>query len=108
MRRGFSEVQLELSRRLLDPDPDVRRELARTLPAMQSVDAGPWLMWLAEDKDPDVRLEAISVLGTTGDPAILRKIEELARRDSDPRIAALADTIEQQQKSTLDHVGEGK
>jgi hypothetical protein len=108
MRRGFNEVQLELTRRLMDANPEVRKELARTLPAMQSIDAAPWLLWLAEDKDSDVRLAAISTLGTTGDPDILRRIETLARGDSDPRIAALADAIGQQQRATMAHVSAGR
>ena len=32
IRRGFSEVHLELARRLFDPDPEVRKQLVRALP----------------------------------------------------------------------------
>ena len=86
MRRGFTEVHLELARRLFDPDPEVRKRLARLLPAVQSVDAAPWLLWLSRDPDPEVRLVAIGLIATSGDAALWEQIEEAAREDPDPQI----------------------
>ncbi len=93
IRRGFREVHLELARRLFDPDPDVRKELARLLPGVQSVDAVPWLWWLSRDPDPEVRLVAIGLIATTGDATLLEQIERAAREDPDPRIRQLARRI---------------
>ena len=95
LRRGFTEVHLELARRLFDPDPEVRIELARRLPGLQSVDAAPWLLWLCEDKDAEVRLVAITLLATTGDPSLLRQVRQIAVKDPDPRIRRQAQRIAQ-------------
>ena len=85
-RRGFSSLHLELARRLTHPANDVRRELVRALPGLQSVDATPWLLWLAQDGDREVRRQAISLLATATDPRLLQKVVELADQDTDPRI----------------------
>jgi hypothetical protein len=83
---GYEALQLELARQLTDPDPKVRRELAESLPAMPGVDGRTWLLWLSRDKAADVRLAALTVMATMGDQATLRRIEQMARLDADPRI----------------------
>jgi hypothetical protein len=96
LRRGFSEVDLELARQLVSPDREVRKHLARSVPRLQSVDAVPWLWTLATDEDADVRMTAITMLATTGDPALLDRVEARARQDADPRIQELGDQIARQ------------
>jgi len=83
---GFEALQLELAMQLTDPNPVVRRQLAESLPAMPGIDARTWLVWLSRDQHPDVRLAAMSVMATTGDLNIMRRIEQMARRDVDPRV----------------------
>lgn len=101
VRRGFSEVHLELARRLFDPDPRARLELARRLPGLQSVDAEPWLVWLCEDEDAEVRAAAMALLATTGDPALLRRIERMAETDGDARVRRQAERLRQQRGATM-------
>ena len=96
LRRGFSEVDLELARQLFSPDTEARKQLAREVPRLSSVDAARWLMWLALDPQPEVRLAALSTLATTGDPALLTRVEALARKDRDQQIQALANRIAKQ------------
>jgi len=96
VRRKFSAVHLDLARRLFDPDPEVRKELARMLPGVAGVDAVPWLLWLGRDQDAEVRLVAITLVATTGDPALLAEIEKMAQEDPDPRIQQRAERISQQ------------
>jgi hypothetical protein len=96
MRRGFSEVDMELARQLFSPDAEVRKQLALAVPRLASVDAARWLMWLATDPQPEVRLSAITTLATSGDPSLLDKVEALARKDSDQRVKAVADQIAKQ------------
>jgi hypothetical protein len=98
VRRGFSEVDLQLARQLFSPDVETRKQLARTVPRLSSVDAAQWLMWLAQDPEPDVRLVAISMLATTGDPALLDRVEAMARNDHDPQIKALEEQIRKQRE----------
>ncbi len=85
-QQGFEALQLELARQLTHPDPRVRRELAESLPAMPGIDAHVWLVWLSRDEIADVRLAALTVMATTSDPNVLRRIEQMARSDADPRV----------------------
>ena len=96
VRRGFSEVDLELARQLFSPDVETRKRLARSVPRLSSVDAAQWLMWLALDPQPEVRLASLTTLATTGDPVLLDRVEALARSDHDPQIQSLADQIAKQ------------
>ena len=100
IRRGFSEVDLDVARRLLDPDPEARKVLARTLPGLQSVEATPWLLLLSRDEDAEVRLTAITLLATCADPAVLTQVEEMSRRDADPRVREQAERIGRQRELT--------
>jgi hypothetical protein len=59
-RRGFSPVQLELAGQLIDPDPNVRKNLVEILPGLQSVAPEPWLWQLSQDPDAAVRRAAVA------------------------------------------------
>lgn len=100
-RRGFTPRQFEIARQLSDPDPGVRVRLARRLPGLTSIDAVPWLLRLSEDRDAGVRRTAIALLATTGDPAVLSRIERMAEEDPDPAVARQADEIAQRRKAAL-------
>jgi len=86
IRRGFDEFHLILAERLTDPDPAVRRELAEALPKLQGIDRGVWLMALAHDSDPDVRLAAVTIMATGGDANMTRWLRGIALEETDPRI----------------------
>jgi hypothetical protein len=92
-RQGFEALQLELARQLTDPDPRVRRELAESLPAMPGIDAHVWLVWLSRDDHAEVRLAAMAVMATTADPNVLKRIEQMARTDADPRVQRQGEKI---------------
>jgi hypothetical protein len=94
-QRGFTDFHLKFARRLFDPDPAVRREVAQMLPSLPGIDGAPWLLYLCQDDDPDVRLTAVSLIVTTGNPALIEKAEAIARADRDPRIQNQAEQIAQ-------------
>lgn len=95
---GFSDTSLRAARDLTHRDPDVRQRLARSVPKMSGVNSRHWLLWLSEDKDPDVRLTAISLLLTTGDRLLTQRVAEKSANDSDPRIRKqIARALEAQQ-----------
>ncbi len=94
-RRGFTDVHVELARRLFDADPAVRVELARTLPKLTSVDPVPWLLWLSRDPRVEVRLAAIGLMATTADPALLARVRQMARDDSDASVQHVARKLEE-------------
>ncbi len=93
MRRGMNGIEVELARRLTDADPTVRRKLVDTLPRVPGLNATPWLIWLSEDKVVEVRRAALTLMAASNDLDLLRRVEELARRDPDPKIAELADRL---------------
>jgi len=69
-RAGFDELRLEIARRITDPDPAKRRDLAEQLPRVQNLDARPWLLALTQDDDASVASAARQVLATSSDPAL--------------------------------------
>jgi HEAT repeat protein len=94
-RRGITDFHLKFVRRLFDPDPTVRREVVQMLPSLPGLDAAPWLLYLCRDDDAEVRLAAISLIVTTGNPALLERAEAIARADNDPRVQNEAAQIAQ-------------
>ena len=44
----------------------------------------PWLLRLTQDSDAEVRLAALTLLATTGDPTMLNRVQQIARQDRDP------------------------
>ena len=99
MGRGFTAAQLELARKLYDPDPAVRKKLVRELPGLEGVDTVPWLLELCRDADAEVRLAALALLATSSDPAVLDEVERMAGRDDDSGIRRIADRIGQQRNT---------
>ncbi|MEX0938892.1 MAG: hypothetical protein WDZ59_13605 [Pirellulales bacterium] len=90
LRRGFSEVEVAVARRLTDPDAAERLALVGHLPQIAGIDPEPWLLWLCRDENADVRLAALTLIATTGSRHLLRAVEPIARQDRDPRVAELA------------------
>ncbi|MBI3465535.1 MAG: HEAT repeat domain-containing protein [Planctomycetes bacterium] len=89
-RRGLSPLELELARRLTDPDVQSRERLAYALPSLAGIDARSWLTWLSRDPHPQVRRAAYSVMATVPDPELFQQITEAAQSDADPGIRVLA------------------
>ena len=84
-KRGFLTIHIELARRLTHPDPGHRVAMAESLPSLQ-VDARPWLFWLLDDEHPEVRVAAISVLATTADQAVDRRLRQMELDETDPSV----------------------
>ncbi|MCX7428677.1 MAG: HEAT repeat domain-containing protein [Planctomycetia bacterium] len=99
-RRGFTEVHLELGRQLFDPDPEARKQLVQVLPDLKSVDAEPWLLWLARDPDAGVRLAVITLMATGNDPVLLEQVERMARSDADSRVKRQAEQMARRRTET--------
>ncbi|MFV2070650.1 MAG: HEAT repeat domain-containing protein [Pirellulales bacterium] len=91
--RGFAARQIEVARRLADPDPAVRRRLVEQIVRLAGIDPRRWLLWLSEDEQPDVRLAALTLMATSTDPRLLHRVEQAAARDPDSRIQRLADRL---------------
>lgn len=92
-RMGLTDQAIQVARQLGDPNPVVRRTLARRLPDFPGLDAAPWLLQLCLDRDAEVRLEAMSLLATTQDPDLIHQVHTLAQTDPDPRIRRLSERL---------------
>jgi HEAT repeat protein len=90
-RRGVTGRLLELARRAADPDPRVRQELAETLPELAGIDARPWLMELSYDENPKVRAAAVTLMATSGDLELLRRVRQVSLDDPDDYTRAQAE-----------------
>ena len=92
-RRGFNPLQLSIARRVYDPDRRVRLKLVRELPGLPGIGATDWLLKMAADEHEEVRLEAITLLATLGDPAVLGQVESMARHDPSEKIRTQAERL---------------
>lgn len=84
-RRGFNELQLSMARRVADPDPRIRRQLCESL-AKLPTSPGPWLFWLSYDPDPAVRRLAVSLMSTSQNPRLHRRLREMQSSETDERV----------------------
>lgn len=91
--RGFSEGVLELTRQLQSMPPQERRDALERAAQLPPTDARKVLRWFVADEDAEVRLQALTILATTGDPQLAELARERAVEDADPRVAAFASEL---------------
>jgi len=89
---------VELARRAADPNPAVRLELAESLPTFSGVDARPWLLELSYDDDPRVRTAAVTLMATSGDIDLLKRVQQVSLDDPDDHTRAQAEKALPKQK----------
>jgi hypothetical protein len=91
--RGISAELLELISQTELQQADERRAMLGRLGALPAAHSRHLLRWFVADRDADVRLKALTLLATSGDP----KLSEIARvravEETDPRVSALAARI---------------
>jgi hypothetical protein len=92
IRRGMNTQQLEMAIRIAQGDVTERLSEMDRLVRDSSLDPIPWLTWLAENADRDVRRRAVSLLGTISAPDALRSLRMLKNREPD---SAIVDQISQ-------------
>ncbi|MCC6124874.1 MAG: HEAT repeat domain-containing protein [Pirellulales bacterium] len=92
-RRGLSAGEIAVAARMFDPDPAARKQLVAELPGMAEIDASAWLLQCCKDEDAEVRLAAFSLLATSKNPLLLKKLDLAAQNDPDARIQRLAERI---------------
>jgi len=88
--RGYTDAIVEMTRQLEQLSAAERREALDRAASLPAAEARRLLRWFVADEDAEVRLLALTMLATTGDP----QLQEIARRraveDADPRVAELA------------------
>jgi hypothetical protein len=83
--RGFGTIELSLARRLTSPNPQTRYELAQLL--SHHPDApGRWLYWLSFDSDPMVRRLVVTLMATSRNDQLHRRLQEMLQMEQDESV----------------------
>ncbi len=87
-RRGLSKEEIRIAAQLASPQREVRLGLLESLARRTDIDIRPWLLWLAEDREQAVRLQAVTALAPLADAAVKQTLRKRLEAESDPAIAA--------------------
>lgn len=88
--RGITARQIEIGTGLTAPNATERLRWIEQLPRITGFDAKPWLLWLSQDSDAQVRLAALGMMATASDPAFVRRAGEMSASDADSAVRELA------------------
>ncbi len=83
--RGFGEAELNLARVVACSDVQKRCQLAASLDRFTKAPSR-WLFWLSYDPDPSVRRTVISLMATSQDPRLQRRLRELLTTELDTSV----------------------
>jgi HEAT repeats len=83
---GLSDEEIQLATELANGSANRRLQLIQQIAAQGNVNPRPWLVWMAEDGEPEVRRMAVSLLAPMIDETVTRSLRNLAVRESDSQI----------------------
>ncbi len=86
VRRGMSTPQLELAIDLAQGNIEQRTMAMDRLVRDQDIDPIPWLVWMAEQSEIQVRRKAVSLLGLMSNPNAIHTLRMLELREPDSAI----------------------
>lgn len=86
VQRGMSAPQLELAIDLAQGNIEQRTMAMDRLVRDQDIDPIPWLVWMAEQSDIQVRRKAVSLLGLMSNPNAIHTLRMLELREPDSAI----------------------
>jgi HEAT repeat protein len=84
--KGLSDSKIQLASELATGSANQRLELIQQLATSGEMDPRPWLVWMGEDGQPEVRKMAIALLIHMADENVYRSLRNLAARESDSHI----------------------
>lgn len=87
MQRGLSEEEIRIASQLAATQTEVRHGLLDSIIMRKDIDSRPWLLWLAEDPDRDLRSRAIDALSRVDDEAIRASLRKRLMTEADPAIS---------------------
>jgi len=87
--KGFSDFEIELAAELATGSAARRLELVQQIAVSDQVNPRPWLVWMAEDGQPEVRRMSISLLNSMLDEQVQRSLRILMFRETDSEIKDL-------------------
>jgi hypothetical protein len=94
--RGYSDAMLGMTKEIRQLPAMERRQALDRVDLLPPTDARRLLRWFVTDDDADVRLHALTLLATSGDPQLSEIAHRRAIDDADPRVAELAAKLLQQ------------
>jgi hypothetical protein len=100
-RRGFGKLSRPIVRQFFSDDPQARMRMLDNVLAQPGGGSEAWLLLLASDADPDVRLFAVTFMATSNNAALVEKAWQAAIRDRDPRIADLAGRLRERREGPV-------
>ena len=75
----MSETDLQLAQRMARGDTETRIECMQSIVGREGWNPIPWLTWMGEDGNREVRQHAINLLGSIASEESIRGIEILAK-----------------------------
>lgn len=87
-RRGLSKEEIRIASQLAASQVEVRLGLLQSLVRRTDIDIRPWLLWLAEDSEQAIRLQAVTALASLDDAAVKQALRKRLEAESDPAVVA--------------------
>jgi hypothetical protein len=84
--KGLSDSKIQLASELATGSANRRLELIQQIATSGDMDPRPWLVWMGEDGQPEVRKMAIALLIPMADESVYRSLRNLSARESDSHI----------------------
>lgn len=78
-----------------------RKKSIDALTGTPGVAPEPWLLILAKDPAPEVRLAVVTLLATSRDPQLVEKARQIALHDEDPRVGRMAEWLQNKRATML-------
>jgi hypothetical protein len=88
VKRGLSNEEIRVANQLASPVVDVRLGLLESIVNRTDLDPRPWLLWLAEDPQREVRMRAVTTLATMNDASIRQALQQRLTQEHDPTVIA--------------------
>jgi hypothetical protein len=86
--QGFPDERLALASELATALPEQQIDLLQQIALRSDLDPRPWLLWMAEDGQPEVRRQAIGLLSSMAhDLQLQRDLRRLLAQERDERVA---------------------
>jgi hypothetical protein len=89
VRRGLSNEEIRIANQLAAPQVEVRLGLLDSIVRRSDLDPRPWLLWLAEDSNREVRIRAVTALQAMNDTAVTSTLRKRLSVEDDPAVIAL-------------------
>lgn len=86
LERGLSDANLELAANLATGSEALRLSLVDRIAQSSDMDPKFWLLWMAEEAEPAVRLRSISLLSSMVDVDVDRALRMMLNRESDEAV----------------------